>query len=47
MIICVALSTEEKGKLIFTPENRNETSTGNDERINYFYLVGNLEWPTV
>ena len=24
MIIYVALSTEEKGKLIFTPENTNE-----------------------
>ena len=40
MIICVALSFEEKGKLIFNPENNNETDTGNDERINNFYLVG-------
>ena len=46
-MVCVALSTEEKGKLIFNPENNNETGTGNDERINYFIWWGNLEWPTV
>ena len=39
MIICFALSTEEKRKLIFTPEKGNKTGTENDERIIYFYLA--------
>ena len=47
MIICVALSIEEKKKADFHSEKRYKTGTGNDERMITFLWWVNLEWPTV